>query len=126
MTIEKISWAILALIHSLPALALFRPALITRLYGVSPDDTAFVLLHHRAALFAIIVLICLWAACAPPARSLAVCVAAISMISFLLLYLANGSPKALRSIAIADAVGLPFLAYVAWRAFRPLLNITAG
>jgi hypothetical protein len=39
------------------------------------------------------------------------------MISFLILYFGGGSPPALRVIAIADLIGLPFLAYAAWDAF---------
>jgi hypothetical protein len=50
---------------------------------------------------------------------LASVVVAISMISFLWLYVAAGQPAALRQIAIADLAGLPFLVIAAWLAFAP-------
>jgi hypothetical protein len=108
---------LLALIHLMPAIALVRPSLITRLYVVQPSDRTFLLLHHRAALFLAIFVICMWAIFDPGARRIAAVAVAISMLSFLWLFLMNGSPAALRSIAIADLIGLPALAYVTWRAF---------
>ena len=61
---------------------------------------------------------CVWAAFDPDARRLASVVVAISMLSFLLLYLQSSSPPALRRIAFVDLVGLIPLAYVAFWAFR--------
>ena len=117
--IATICWAVLALIHLLPATALFRPSLIGSLYGVDPGSAAFLLLHHRAALFLAILVVCAWAAWRPEVRPLASVAVAISMLSFLWLYVSAGQPPALRPIAIADLVGLPFLAIAAWLAFRP-------
>jgi len=62
-------------------------------------------------------LVCLWAAFDPHVRQLAAIVVALSMISFLAIYLLSDRPISLRSIAIVDATGVPFLAYAAWRAF---------
>lgn len=119
MTIAvQLAWALLALIHVMPALALFRPAMITSLYGISASDPAFLLLHHRAALFLGVFLLCLWSIFDHGARPVATVVAAISMLSFLWLFWQAGSPPALRTIAIADLAGLPALALVAWAAFR--------
>jgi predicted signal transduction protein with EAL and GGDEF domain len=115
--IERASWVLLALVHLTPALALFAPSLLTRLYGVKTGDPLFLLMHHRAALFLAVVIACIWCAIDPTPRKLGVIVVAISMVSFLALYVTNGSPTALRQIAIADLIGLPALAYVAWRAF---------
>ncbi len=117
--IAVICWGVLGLIHLLPAFALFRPAMISMLYGVPSGSTTFLLLHHRAALFLCVLLICVWAALRPEVRPLASVVVAISMISFLWLYAAAGQPAALRQIAIADLAGLPFLAIAAWLAFAP-------
>jgi hypothetical protein len=117
--LDRIAWLILALIHLMPALAFFRPAMLTRLYAVAPQNTTFLLLHHRAALFVVVFTICLWAAFDPGTRRVASVAAAISMVSFLALYRHAGSPPALRTIALADLAGLPFLAIVAWRAFAP-------
>jgi hypothetical protein len=116
--IERLAWAALALIHALPALALFNPGLISRLYGVAPSDGSFLLLHHRAALFACIVILCLWAAADPAVRRAASVVTAVSMLSFLMLWQGAGRPQALKTIAIADLIGLVPLVLAAWKAWR--------
>lgn len=115
--LERICWGVLALIHALPTIALVRPALITRLYGVAPEGDVFVLLHHRAALFAVVFLICGWAVADSDVRRLATLAAAVSMIGFLAIYAAAGAPATLRQIAVADLIGLPALAYAGWKAF---------
>ena len=115
---ERIAWLLLALlIHLPPFVAFFSPTLVTKLYDATVDDPNFALLQHRAALFGVIVIACFWAAFDPEVRKLAVVVTALSMISFLGIYLAYGQPVSLRTIAVVDAVGLPFLAYVGWNAF---------
>lgn len=115
--IERLAWGLLALVHITPALALFAPSLLTKLYGVKSGDPLFLLMHHRAALFLTVVVACIWCALDPSPRRLSVVLVAISMLSFLALYFTNGSPPALKQIAIADLIGLPALVYVAWRAF---------
>lgn len=114
----RLAWLFLALIHALPAIALVRPSLLTSLYGVEPSAPAYALLWHRAALFAVVLLICCWAAVRPEVRKLAAVAVAISMIGFLVIYWVQGMPANLRTIALADLVGLPALAFVAWSAFR--------
>lgn len=110
-------WGALAFIHVLQALALFQPALISKLYGVDAGSNTFLLLHHRAALFLVIVVICAWAMLRPETRRIATVSVGLSMVSFLVLYWLGNAPTALRSIAIADLAGLPFLAFVGWQAF---------
>ena len=114
----RLAWLFLALIHALPAIALVRPQLLTTLYGVEASSTVYALLWHRAALFAVVLLICCWAAVRPEVRKLAAVALAISMIGFLAIYWVQEGPANLRGIAIADLVGLPALAFVAWSAFR--------
>lgn len=114
----RLAWFLLALIHALPAIALVRPSLLTALYGVEPDSPAYTLLWHRAALFAVILLICCWAAIRPEVRHLAVVALTVSMVGFLIIYWVQRMPEDLRSIAIADLIGLPLLAFVGWSAFR--------
>ncbi|MEP2102972.1 MAG: hypothetical protein ABJP02_05515 [Parasphingorhabdus sp.] len=114
---ERICWSILALIHLLPSIAFFVPSLITRLYGVAADNVNFALLQHRAALFCVVGIACIWAAVDPGTRKLTFVLTAFSMISFLVIFGIYGQPSALRSIAFVDLIGLPFLAYVGWRAF---------
>lgn len=119
--IASLCWVVLGLVHLLPALGLFRPAMIGTLYGVAPGSTTFLLLQHRAALFLLVLVLCLWAVWRPEVRPLASVTVAISMVAFLWLYVGAGMPPALRQIAIVDLAGLPFLAVAAWQAFRPAL-----
>ena len=117
--LQLILWLILAAIHAMPALALFRPATLTTLYGIASDNPLFLLMQHRAALFLAVFAACVWAAFVPDGRRLAVIVVGISMLSFLALYWIAGSPTPLKRIAMVDLAGLPFLVGVAWLAFRP-------
>lgn len=116
--IAKICWALLGLIHAPPALALFRPALITKMYGVEAASPTFTLMHHRAALFLVIVLICGWAILRPEVRLLATTAVGLSMGSFVLIWWLSGSPASLRSIAVADMIGLPVLLLAGWLALQ--------
>jgi hypothetical protein len=115
--LDRLAWLLLALLHLPPAVALIRPAMIESLYGVPRDSAAFPLVQHRAALFAAVLLVCLWAMADPGARRLACVVCAISMLSFLLIYRLADAPAALRTIALADLLFLPVLGYAGWRAF---------
>lgn len=115
---QLICWLLVALVHLIPALALFRPGLITRLYGVAPGSPLFLLMHHRAALFFAVLVACVWAAFDPDGRKLATIVAAISMVSFLFLYHSRGRPAALSTIALVDLIGLAPLAWAGWHAFQ--------
>jgi hypothetical protein len=114
---QSISWLILALIHLLPALAFFRPAALNKLYSIEQDNPLLLLIQHRAALFLAVFIACLWAVLRPEARQLAAIVTAISMLGFLWLYWRAGAPKSLRTIALVDIIGLPFLAFAVFGAF---------
>jgi hypothetical protein len=116
-----ICWISLALIHAPPALALLVPDIMGRLYGEIPPGPIAIMLQHRAALFLIVCAIGLAAAFQPDIRKLAVLVFAVSMLSFIVLYCLNGWPPGpLRTIAIADAIGLAPLLIVAIASFwRP-------
>jgi hypothetical protein len=50
---------------------------------------------------------------------------AISMLSFLVMYWLDGAPASLKSIAIADIAGLPFLSYAGWSAFQHTIQAAA-
>ncbi|MFN8919210.1 MAG: hypothetical protein ACK5XZ_05055 [Hyphomonadaceae bacterium] len=114
----KICWALLALIHLLPALAVFKPSLLTKMYRVEAGSDIFTLMHHRAALFLIIFAVAIWAALRPEVRQLATFAVGISMCSFILIWWLAGASSALKSIAVADMIGLPILLFVGWQAFR--------
>jgi hypothetical protein len=116
--VVTVCWGLLALVHLMPALALVRPALLTELYGVGPESPLFLLMQHRAALFAAILLICLWCMVDSGPRRLAAVAVGFSMLSFLWLWWQAGQPVALRRIALVDLMGLLPLVLVAWAAFR--------
>lgn len=116
--IQPVAWVLLGLVHLLPALALVRPALLTRLYGLEPDNPLFLLMQHRAALFAGVVLISIWCALDAAPRRMGSVVLALSMASFLWLWWQAGMPAGLRRIALVDAAGLVPLAVVIWAAWR--------
>lgn len=92
--------------------------MIAQLYGIDAGGTPHLLLHHRAALFLGVLILCVWSIVSATPRPAAVIVTAISMLSFLLLYWQAGSPLSLRMIFISDLVGVVPLALVGWAAFR--------
>lgn len=116
--LQPILWLLICAVHVAPAAALFRPSLLTGLYGLSPADPAFLLVQHRAALFACVVVVCVWAMFDPGVRRLAVAVAGISMVSFLLLFWLAGAPASLRSIAMVDLAAVPLLIAASYLAYR--------
>ena len=72
-------------------------------------------MRHRALLLALVGILCLWASWAPGVRPAALLAAAINVVGFLGFYALYGNPAgALRTIAIADLVALPPLAFAAW------------
>ena len=105
--VVKISWALLGVLHVMPSLVLFSPGLVEKLYSVDPSGDVGILLTHRAAMFFTVVVVSVFAIFDPSTRRLASLVVAISMTGFLIVYARAGMPTgALRSIAIADLVGL--------------------
>jgi hypothetical protein len=111
-----LAFAVVGAIHLMPVAPVFVPETLGRLYGIAPtDSTLLVLMRHRALLLALVGLLCLWASWAPPVRPAALLAAAINVVGFLGFYALYGNPAgALRTIAIADLVALPPLAFAAW------------
>ncbi|KPF75342.1 hypothetical protein IP68_08770 [Blastomonas sp. AAP25] len=116
--LQPILWLLICAVHVLPAAALFQPGLLAALYGMEPADPAFLLVQHRAALFACVVVVCIWAIFDPGVRRLAAVVAAVSMVSFLVLFWSSGAPASLRSIALVDLAALPLLIAAGCLAYR--------
>jgi len=116
--VTKLSWLALALIHLAPALVLFFPEMTLKLYGVSPKGEAGVLLVHRGGLFLAIFAAALLAAFFTGMRHLASLIVAISVISFLIIYVRVGLPKnSLRKIAVVDLIALIPLSWVIWQSW---------
>jgi hypothetical protein len=115
----KVAWALLALVHAVPAAALVAPGALRRLYGIEPGGELAVLLTHRGALFLALTVLGAFAAVDPAVRRVAGGVITISVVSFLVLYVRAGAPDGpLRRVALVDGAALLPLALVlvgAWR-----------
>jgi hypothetical protein len=112
----SLAFAVVGAIHLMPVAPVFVPETLSRLYGIAPtDSTMLVLMRHRALLLALVGILCLWASWAPGVRPAALLAAAINVVGFLGFYALYGNPAgALRTIAIADLIALPPLAFAAW------------
>lgn len=116
--ITKLAWAILAAVHFIPALTLFFPNLLEKLYNVPAKEDLGLLLTHRGGLFLAVMVAACVAMNMPEARKVSSLVVAISVTSFLILYWQAGMPEgALRKIAITDAVAVIPLLWVLWEAW---------
>lgn len=107
------AWLLLVAVHATPAVAAFRPSLVSRLYGVPAAGDLGALLVHRGWLFLAVVAVAAIAAFEPQARRAAALVLAISILGFLITYARAGCPRGpLRKIALADALAVPALVLV--------------
>jgi hypothetical protein len=111
-----LAFAVVGAIHLMPVAPVFAPETLSRLYGIAPgDSTLLLLMRHRALLLALVGILCLWATWSPGVRPAALTAAAINVVGFLGFYALYGNPGgALRTVAIADLVALPPLAFAAW------------
>ena len=116
--ITKASWLILALIHLTPALVLFSPDLVEKLYGISASDEVGLLILHRGGLFLAVLVSLLLACFFTDMRRLASLITAISVISFLYVYGRAGFPESpIRKIAVIDGFALLPLFWVIWQSW---------
>jgi len=99
---------------------------IAALYGIDPSNPDLsLLLRHRAVLFLIVGLLLVVGAFVPSMRTVTGVAGLISMISFLILYwLIPDVSGSFQKIAIADVVGILFLA-TAMIVSRFILNETS-
>ena len=111
-----------ALIHAVPAGALFQPQLLTDLYGLAPTDADLMLLmRHRAAMFALLALTLVAAVWRHDWRALTITWTLLSDLIFLALAASNWplSPT-LQRVAWADVISVALLIAAACaRAARP-------
>ncbi len=116
--LTKLAWVCLIVVHLAPAMVLFIPSLIEKLYKLSRSDDIGLLIIHRGAMFLGIIVAALFAIIEPSARRFASVVVGISVIGFLIVYGRAGMPKSeLRKIAIADVVALIPLGVVTYEAW---------
>lgn len=98
----------LAVIHIIPAISALFPTKLANLYGLDlADKTLITLLQHRAILFGLLALACLYAAYTPIIQKPVLIGAVLSMGSFIGLALFRGQlSTALAKIVYVDLIGL--------------------
>ncbi|MEM9600201.1 MAG: phosphopantetheine adenylyltransferase [Pseudomonadota bacterium] len=116
-----ILYGLLALIHILPAMAVLAPARLSSLYGFDAGDSVLTtLLQHRALLFGILAAALIYAVFNASVRWPVLIGAVVSMGGFIVIAMMRGETGgALRTIVIADVIGLiiaALAAFLLWRA----------
>jgi len=102
-------------IHGVPALSVFSPSRMAKLYGISAyDQVLMTLLQHRAVLFGLVAAACIYAAHTPSARWPVLIGTVISMLSFIIIAIPRGQLSGpLSKIAYVDGLGLIIAAILA-------------
>jgi len=102
-------------IHGVPALSVFSPQKMAKLYGIVADDSILVtLLQHRAVLFGLVAAACIYAAHVTSARWPVLIGTIISMGTFILIAIPRGQLSGpLAKIAYVDGIGLVIAAILA-------------
>lgn len=110
----------LALIHILPAIAVLFPGRLSILYGFDASDSVLTtLLQHRALLFGLVAGALIWAIFLPSVRWPVLIGTIISMAGFIVIAAARGETGgALRSIVVADIIGLGIASVVVFLLWR--------
>lgn len=100
-----------ALIHAVPSGALFKPQLLTELYGLAPENTDLMLLmRHRAAMFALLALALATAVWRHHWRVLTITWTSLSDLIFLALAASNWPlSRTLQRVAWADVISVALL-----------------
>jgi hypothetical protein len=84
---------VVGVVQLLPGIVAFAPALSKVFYGVAlADDTAALLLRHRAVLLALVGLLLFAGAASAPLRVPAIAAALLSKLAYLGLYAATAAP----------------------------------
>lgn len=98
---------VLAIIHILPALSGLSVSRMSALYGIDAgNETLMTLLQHRALLFGLIAVACIYAAHTPAIRWPVLTGTVVNMAGFIVAALMRGTMSgALSKIVIVDAIG---------------------
>lgn len=106
--IPALFYALALLIHGVPALSSLFPEKMAKLYGISSDDKVLItLLQHRAVLFALVAVACIYAAHVVSARWPVLIGTTISMAAFIFIAVPRGQLSGpLAKIAYVDGFGL--------------------
>lgn len=113
-------YALALVIHGVPAMSVFAPSRMGKLYGISADDQVLMtLLQHRAVLFALVAAACIYAAHVASARWPVLIGTVISMAAFILIAVPRGQLSgSLAKIAYVDGLGLVIAALLAFLMLR--------
>jgi hypothetical protein len=107
-----VSLIVVGIIHLIPLSGVLGVGRLNSLYGISINDPDLsILMRHRAVLFGLLGLFCVYAAMKPSLQFIALTAGAVSVGSFLYLaYATGGYNEELRRVFIADLVAAAFLA----------------
>ena len=106
------SLIVVGVIHLIPLSGALGVGHLNSLYGLSISDPDLsILMRHRAVLFGLLGVFCVYAAIRPSFRLIALTAGAVSVGSFLYLaYATGGYNEELRRVFVADVVAAAFLA----------------
>ena len=107
------SLMVVGAIHLIPLSGVFGVGRLNMLYGISISDPDLsILMRHRAVLFGLLGLFCVYAAMKPSLQLIALTAGAVSVGSFLYLaYATGGYNEELRRVFIADVIAAAFLVF---------------
>ena len=106
------SLIVVGVIHLIPLSGVLSVGRLNVLYGTGISDPDLsILMRHRAVLFGLLGIFCIYAAFKPSLQFLALAAGAVSVVSFLYLALETGGYNdELRRVFIADMFAAAFLA----------------
>ena len=106
------SLIVVGVIHLIPLSGVLGIGRLNSLYGIGiTDPDLSILMRHRAVLFGLLGVFCIYAAIKPPLQFIALIAGAVSVGSFLYLAHATGGyNEELRRVFVADLVAAVFLA----------------
>ena len=107
------SLIVVGVIHLIPLAGVLGVGRLNSMYGISVSDPDLsILMRHRAVLFGLLGVFCVYAAIRPPLQIIALTAGAVSVGSFLYLaYTTAGYNEEVRRVFIADLVAAAFLAF---------------
>ncbi|MEP3890191.1 MAG: hypothetical protein ABJN69_06965 [Hellea sp.] len=113
-------YALALIVHGVPAMSVFAPSRMAKLYGISADDQVLMtLLQHRAVLFALVAAACIYAAHVVSARWPVLIGTVISMAAFILIAVPRGQLSgSLAKITYVDGLGLVIAVLLAFLMLR--------
>ena len=106
-----LSLIVVGIIHLIPLSGLLGVERLNALYGITVSDSDLsILMRHRAVLFGLLGLFCVYAAIRPALQLIALIAGIVSVASFLFLAIATGGyNEEIQRVVVADVVAAAFL-----------------